>query len=262
MSTSVTNEPRLLALTCTWCFRATQRMYVFVCLAGTNSYVVFTRRYRPADGPGLCPVFIVVSGVCPLYVRGMSDVGPPDGERRTQRRTVRRTVRWTVRRTVPSWEHHISDLKWSQCDCSSFMSAPLHKPCVVKQAPVSSPCRPLTNKMNAVGKSRCIVLTATDLTMLSISMERSLSCRVIQKGDLSATDVSSTHSIRTRTRLSNTIIRCYNDDHYNDSRQNKDLQTKWKQNNPTQFSWERERERELHCSTPEGYMCQLLCETY
>jgi len=45
--------------------------------------MVFTRRYRPADrppdGPGLCPVFIDVSGVCPLYVRGMSDVCPPDG---------------------------------------------------------------------------------------------------------------------------------------------------------------------------------------
>jgi len=53
--------------------------------------VVFTRRYRPADGPGLCPVFIDVSGVCPLYVRGISDVCSPDGESRTQRRTVRRT---------------------------------------------------------------------------------------------------------------------------------------------------------------------------
>jgi len=51
-------------------------------------YVVFTRlRYRP----GLCPVFIDVSGVCPLYVRGMSVVCPPDGESRTQRRTVHRT---------------------------------------------------------------------------------------------------------------------------------------------------------------------------
>jgi len=53
--------------------------------------VVFTRRYRPADsppdGPGLCPVFIDVSGVCPLHVRGMSDVCPPDGESRTQRQT-------------------------------------------------------------------------------------------------------------------------------------------------------------------------------
>jgi len=53
--------------------------------------VVFTRRYRPADGPGLCPVSIDVSGDFPLYVRGMSDVCPPDGESRTQRRTVRRT---------------------------------------------------------------------------------------------------------------------------------------------------------------------------
>ena len=32
-----------------------------------------------------------LSGVCPEYVRGMSDVCPPDGESRTQRRTVRRT---------------------------------------------------------------------------------------------------------------------------------------------------------------------------
>jgi len=46
--------------------------------------VVFTRRYRPADGPGLCPVFIDVSGVCPLYVRDMSDVCPT---------YVRRTVK-------------------------------------------------------------------------------------------------------------------------------------------------------------------------
>jgi len=55
---------------------------------------VFTRRYCPADDPpdrpGLCPVSIDVSGVCPLYVRGMSDVCSPDGENRTQRRTVRR----------------------------------------------------------------------------------------------------------------------------------------------------------------------------
>jgi len=57
--------------------------------------VVFTRRYRPADGPGLCPVLIDVSGVCPLYVRGMSDACPPDSDSRTQRRTVRRTVRRT-----------------------------------------------------------------------------------------------------------------------------------------------------------------------
>jgi len=49
------------------------------------------------DGPGLCPVSIDVSGVCPLYVRAMSNVCPPDGEgeSRTQRRTVRRTVRRT-----------------------------------------------------------------------------------------------------------------------------------------------------------------------
>jgi len=53
-----------------------------------SRYVVFTR-------PGLCPVFIDVSGVCPLYVRGMSDVCPPNGESRMQRRTVRRTVRRT-----------------------------------------------------------------------------------------------------------------------------------------------------------------------
>jgi len=56
-------------------------------------YLVFTRRYRPADrppdDPGLCPVSIDVSGICPVYVRGMSDVCPPDGESRTQRRTVR-----------------------------------------------------------------------------------------------------------------------------------------------------------------------------
>jgi len=57
----------------------------------TSTNVVFTRRYRPADGPGLCPVSIDVSGVFPLYVRGMSDVCPLDGESRTQRRTVRRT---------------------------------------------------------------------------------------------------------------------------------------------------------------------------
>jgi len=69
--------------------------------------VVFTRRYRPADrppdrpadGPGLCPVFIEVSGVCPLYVRGMSDVCPPDGESRTQRRIVRRRSGGRVHRT-------------------------------------------------------------------------------------------------------------------------------------------------------------------
>jgi len=57
--------------------------------------VVFTRRYRqanrPPDGPGLCSVSIDVSGVCPLYVRGMSDICLPDGESRTQRRTVHRT---------------------------------------------------------------------------------------------------------------------------------------------------------------------------
>jgi len=70
--------------------------------------VVFTRQYRPADrppgGPALCPVFIDVSGVCPLYVRGMFDVCPPDGESRTQRRTaagpsggrVRRTEGWAI----------------------------------------------------------------------------------------------------------------------------------------------------------------------
>jgi len=61
--------------------------------------VVFTRRYRPADGPGLCPVFIdspafvrCMSGVCPTYVRRTVKVGRnagPSGER--ARRTVRRT---------------------------------------------------------------------------------------------------------------------------------------------------------------------------
>jgi len=35
-------------------------------------------------------VHIDVSGVCPLYVRGMFDVCPPGGESRTQRRTGRR----------------------------------------------------------------------------------------------------------------------------------------------------------------------------
>jgi len=65
------------------------------CAHSRVTHVVFTRRYRPADGPpdrpGLCPVSIDVFGVCPLYVRGMSDVCSPDGESRTQRRTVRRT---------------------------------------------------------------------------------------------------------------------------------------------------------------------------
>jgi len=71
--------------------------------------VVFTRWYRPADGPpdgpadrppdgpGLCPVSVDVSGVCPWYVRGMSDVCPPDGESRTQRRTegvTTEAMRW------------------------------------------------------------------------------------------------------------------------------------------------------------------------
>jgi len=73
------------------------KSYSLLCIAPCVyvEYVVFTRRYRPPDGSGLCSVFIDVSGVCPLYVRGMSDVCPPDGESRTQRRKVRRTVHRT-----------------------------------------------------------------------------------------------------------------------------------------------------------------------
>jgi len=66
-------------------------IYIYIYEQLLDCYVVFTRRYRPPDGPVLCLVSIDVSGVCPLYVRGMSDVCPPDGESRTQRWTIRRT---------------------------------------------------------------------------------------------------------------------------------------------------------------------------
>jgi len=71
-------------------FNCEYRFYTTFMPCITANNVVFTRRYRLPDGPGLCPVSGCV--LCPAFVHCMSGVCPTD---------VRRTVKVDATPDIP-----------------------------------------------------------------------------------------------------------------------------------------------------------------